>query len=67
MRQHAEFKDGPATGLQLFAQVNNVFNKKPPFTGGASNFGPSNAYGGTNPIFFDTLGLAYRLGFRYSW
>ncbi len=53
-------------GLQLFVQVNNVFNKTPPFTGGATGFGPSNAYGGTNPIFFDTLGLAYRVGFRLT-
>ena len=60
------FKDGAASGLQLFAQVNNVFNKQPPFTGGATAFGPSNSYGGTNPIYFDALGLAYRLGFRYN-
>jgi iron complex outermembrane recepter protein len=60
------FKEGPATGLQLFVQVNNVFNKQPPFTGGATAFGPSNSYGGTNPIYFDALGLAYRLGFRYN-
>jgi iron complex outermembrane recepter protein len=60
------FKEGAASGLQLFAQVNNVFNKQPPFTGGATAFGPSNLYGGTNPIFFDALGLAYRVGFRYN-
>ena len=60
------FKEGPANGLQLFVQVNNVFNKQPPFTGGASAFGPSNSYGGTNPIYFDALGLAYRVGFRMS-
>jgi len=60
------FKDGPASGLQLFVQVNNVFNKQPPFTGGASAFGPSNSYGGTNPVYFDALGLAYRVGFRYN-
>jgi iron complex outermembrane receptor protein len=60
------FKDGPASGLQVFAQVNNVFNKQPPFTGGATAFGPSNSYGGTNPIYFDALGLAYRVGFRYN-
>ncbi len=61
------FEDiGPFKGLQLFLQVNNIFNKTPPFTGGESEFGPSNAYGGTNPIFFDTMGLAYRVGFRLS-
>ncbi|HEX3835685.1 MAG TPA: TonB-dependent receptor, partial [Steroidobacteraceae bacterium] len=53
-------------GLQVFAQVNNLLNKTPPFTGGSGAFGPSNTYGGTNPIFFDVLGLAYRVGFRLS-
>jgi len=57
---------GPAKGLQLFVQVNNLFNKTPPFTGGESEFGPANSYGGTNPIFFDVLGLAYRVGFRLN-
>lgn len=61
-----QFQSGTLSGLQLFAQVSNLFNKTPPFTGGATGFGPSNAYGGTNPIFFDTLGLAYRAGFRLS-
>jgi iron complex outermembrane recepter protein len=60
------FREGAANGLSLYAQVNNVFNKQPPLTGGASAFGPGNNYGGTNPVFFDTLGLAYRLGFRYT-
>jgi len=53
-------------GLQLFVQINNLFNKLPPFTGGESEFGPANSYGGTNPIYFDALGLAYRVGFRLS-
>jgi outer membrane receptor protein involved in Fe transport len=60
------FREGAANGLTLFTQVNNVFNKQPPLTGGASAFGPGNGNGGTNPIFFDTLGLAYRIGFRYT-
>ena len=55
---------GALKGLQLFVQINNLFNKTPPFTGGESEFGPANTYGGTNPIFFDTMGLAYRVGFR---
>jgi outer membrane receptor protein involved in Fe transport len=53
-------------GLQLFVQVNNLLNKTPPFTGGVTLFGPANVYGGTNPIFFDTLGLAWRAGFRLN-
>lgn len=61
------FKDGPAAGLQLFTQVNNVFNKKPPFAGGGGAFGPTNSNGGANPIFFDTIGMFWRAGFRYNW
>jgi len=53
------FKEG-----QLFVQVNNVLNKTPPFTSGVGAFGVGNAYGGTNPVFFDSFGLAWRAGFR---
>lgn len=60
-----QFQDfGPFKGLQLFAQINNLLNKTPPFAVGGGAFGPGNATGGTNPIFFDTLGLSYRVGFR---
>jgi hypothetical protein len=52
------------TGLQLYAQVNNLFNKQPPQTFGGGAFGVSNGTGGTNPVFFDVIGLAYRIGFR---
>jgi outer membrane receptor protein involved in Fe transport len=57
---------GSLKGLDLYAQVNNIFNKTPPFAVGGGLFGPGNNYGGTNPIFFDTLGLAWRAGFRLS-
>lgn len=61
------FDNVPALkGLQLFVQINNLFNKTPPFTGGENLFGPANIYGGTNPIFFDTMGLAWRTGFRLN-
>ena len=60
------FREGAASGLSLYVQVNNVFNKRPPVTGGATAFGSGNNNGGTNPVFFDTLGLAYRVGFRYT-
>jgi iron complex outermembrane recepter protein len=50
--------------VQLFAQVNNVLNKKPPFAATPVFFG--NAYAGTNPVYFDTLGLATRIGFRIN-
>jgi outer membrane receptor protein involved in Fe transport len=53
-------------GLQVYAQVDNLFNKAPPVTFGGGAFGVSNGTGGTNPVFFDTIGLAYRLGFRMT-
>jgi iron complex outermembrane recepter protein len=43
-------------GLQFYTQVNNLFNKAPPFTGGTTS----------EPIFYDELGLAYRVGFRMT-
>jgi outer membrane receptor protein involved in Fe transport len=52
--------------LQLFAVVDNLFNKQPPFASGASAFGLSNGNGGTNPVFFDTLGRMYRVGLRMT-
>jgi outer membrane receptor protein involved in Fe transport len=53
-------------GLQIYAQVDNVLNKTPPTTFGGGAFGVSNGTGGTNPVFFDTIGLAYRMGFRMT-
>ena len=53
-------------GLQLYAQVDNILNKRPPVTFGGGAFGVSNGTGGTNPVFFDTIGLAYRLGLRLT-
>jgi len=53
--------------LQIFTQVNNVLNKAPPLTyGGNGGFGPTVAAPYSNPIFYDQLGLAYRVGFRLT-
>jgi iron complex outermembrane recepter protein len=57
-----DFKIGGSTTLQLFAAVDNVFDKNPPIAAG-SGFG-GNANGGTNPVFFDALGRAFRIGLR---
>jgi iron complex outermembrane recepter protein len=46
--------------LQLFTQINNLLNKAPPFSASAGG----EPY--TNPVFFDQLGLAYRVGFRMA-
>jgi outer membrane receptor protein involved in Fe transport len=50
--------------LQVFAAVDNVFDKSPPIAVGGGPFGPSNGFGGSNPVFFDTLGRTYRVGVR---
>jgi hypothetical protein len=48
--------------LQIFANIDNLFDEEPPIATG-SGFGGTD-FGGTNPIFYDTLGRAYRVGIR---
>jgi outer membrane receptor protein involved in Fe transport len=45
-----------AKTIDLWANVSNLFDKDPPLIGGGT--------GGTQPIFFDTLGRYYKVGFR---
>ena len=47
--------------LSVYTQVNNLLNREPPVTGRYYE-----GIGGTNPALFDTLGLAYRVGFRLT-
>jgi iron complex outermembrane receptor protein len=42
--------------FQVFASINNLFDKNPPFSAGN--------VGGANATFFDTLGRTYKVGFR---
>jgi iron complex outermembrane receptor protein len=42
--------------LELFAALQNLFDKDPPLSG--------LGVGGTNPVFFDTIGRSYRIGIR---
>jgi len=42
--------------LTLWGQVNNLLNKAPPYTNSTT----------TNPVFYDQLGQAYRVGFRMT-
>ena len=44
--------------LQVFATVDNLFDKIPPFSAGA--------VGGANAVFFDALGRTYRVGMRMA-
>jgi outer membrane receptor protein involved in Fe transport len=52
-------KSSEGRGTQLFWAINNLFDKDPPVAPGG------NVYP-TNPVFFDTLGLRYRVGVRFS-
>jgi outer membrane receptor protein involved in Fe transport len=47
-----------AKSLDVWGNVSNLFDKDPPLMGGGS--------GGTQPIFFDTLGRYYKVGIRAS-
>jgi outer membrane receptor protein involved in Fe transport len=55
---------GPLQSLEIFTAIDNVFDREPPFAAGGGAFGPSNLNGGTNAIYFDTLGRSFRLGLR---
>ena len=57
---------GTVSSLQLYGVVDNLFDKQPPFASGASAFGLSNGNGGTNAVFYDTLGRMYRVGVRMT-
>jgi outer membrane receptor protein involved in Fe transport len=46
--------------LQLFGVVDNLFDRNPPIAVGNG----ANGNGGTNPIFFDTMGRSFRIGVR---
>jgi outer membrane receptor protein involved in Fe transport len=50
-------KVGDLKQFQVFASINNLFDKDPPFTGGGSLSGASAGY-------HDTMGRAYRMGVR---
>lgn len=57
---------GPMPSVTLYGAVNNLFDKDPPIAVGGGAFGPSNANGGTNSVFFDTLGRSFKIGLRAS-
>jgi outer membrane receptor protein involved in Fe transport len=52
-------KSAEGKGTQLFWSINNLFDEDPPIAPGG------NVYP-TNPVFFDTLGMRYRVGFRLA-
>jgi hypothetical protein len=52
--------EGDASGMEVFANIDNVFDEDPQFASGGAGFGVAN----TNPIYFPTLGRMYRVGMR---
>ena len=58
------FQLSGGTQMQVFATVNNLTDKVPPIAAG-SGFG-GNANGGTNPVFYDAIGRAFRVGLRLT-
>jgi outer membrane receptor protein involved in Fe transport len=44
--------------MQVFGSIQNLFDRNPPLLG--------NGIGGTNPVFYDTVGRSYRIGVRLS-
>jgi outer membrane receptor protein involved in Fe transport len=50
--------------MQLWGAINNLTDEDPPATGGGVGF--ASGIGGTNPIFYDTAGLSYRVGLRMN-
>jgi iron complex outermembrane receptor protein len=55
---------GIAKSLQIWGGIDNLFDKDPPIATGDGFGGAVN--GGTNAVFFDTIGRAYKLGVRAS-
>jgi len=53
------FNTGSDTSLQLFAQVNNLANRKPPSVPGLQY--------PTNPVYFDQIGRSFRIGVRFGY
>ena len=43
----------------LFANVNNLFNRDPPIAPGGNGYP-------TNPVYFDTYGLTWKVGARFK-
>jgi outer membrane receptor protein involved in Fe transport len=43
--------------VQVFATINNLLNKNPPMAPGGNGYP-------TNPVYFDTYGMAWKVGFR---
>ena len=43
----------------MFAKIDNVANKRPPVAPGGNGYP-------TNPVYFDTYGLTWKVGFRLN-
>jgi iron complex outermembrane recepter protein len=55
---------GIAKSLQIWGGIDNLLDKDPPIATGSGFGGAAN--GGTNAVFFDTIGRSYKLGVRMT-
>ena len=53
---------GAVKTLQVFGVIDNLFDRDPPIATGTGFGGQAN--GGTNAVFFDTMGRSFRVGVR---
>jgi iron complex outermembrane receptor protein len=50
---------GKGASAELFGVINNVFDKAPPIAPGGNGYP-------TNPVYFDTYGMSWKVGVRVS-
>ena len=50
---------GKGTSVELFGAINNVFDREPPVAPGGNGYP-------TNPVYFDTYGMSWKVGVRVS-
>jgi iron complex outermembrane recepter protein len=55
---------GMAKSLQIWGGIDNLFDKDPPIATGSGFGGAAN--GGTNAVFFDTIGRSFKVGVRMA-
>ena len=46
--------------IQVFATINNLLDKAPPVAPGGNGYP-------TNPVYFDTYGMSWKVGFRLKY
>ena len=57
-------RGGAGSSTELFAVINNVFDKEPPLAPPIPTGGLGGGYAPTNPVFYDMIGRSFRVGAR---